>query len=359
MSKRRRLSHLAAVTVKDTPVQYGDNNILSSLPYEFFAVNILCEFLTLEDMAGLDCAVTNHALRAYFMQVYSCVVLKHHTVLKFDAMVKWMRARGIRARHFELWHGIGKTTLMNLFKAGAHWETLNLTGYDYMTDSMLARLSSGSPRLRSLNLAYCSDITDAGVHSLAVNCRDLENLVLWGCYGLTNDCIEYLSASCPRIRHLNMRCCRKITDEGLNLIAKGFSVMYSLNFTYCRTITDAGVYFLATAFPMLTRICFAYCVLVTDLSVRYLTRQCPALAALDLTGCDITDESLVYIANSPMSKHLPELPLSTCTKVTDFGIQQLGDKCRGLTSLHVAGCDQITLAGLRSLPPTCVVHNLA
>jgi hypothetical protein len=88
MSKRRRLNHSVAVTVKDAPTGYGERNILSTLPYEFFAVNILVEYLTLEELAGLDTAITNHALRAYFMQVYACVVLNHHTVLKFDAAVK-------------------------------------------------------------------------------------------------------------------------------------------------------------------------------------------------------------------------------------------------------------------------------
>jgi hypothetical protein len=359
MSKRRRTNQSSSLLVKDAPIRYDNNNILTSLPFELFGVNILCEFLTLSEMAVFDVALSNRSLRAYFAQVYACVLLSNHTVIKFDATARWMRARGIRGKHFDLWHGITRSNLMSFFRTGAQWESLNLTGYDYLNDAMLAKLSTGSPRLRNLNLAYCSDISDVGVRSLAANCRELENLVLWGCYGLTNDAVGALAASCPRIQHLNLRCCRKITDEGLMVIAKGFSSMQTLNFTYCKTITDAGVFHLAEKFPTLSRISFAYCVEISDTSVRHLARWCPQLEALDLTNCNISDESLVYIANSPMSQHLRELHISICTKVTDYGIQQLGAKCRELTSLYIAGCDQITMTGLRSLPAACVVHNPA
>jgi hypothetical protein len=362
MSKRRRVSGTSgssAVVVKDAPIRFDNNNILTALPHELLAINVLRDFLTLEELAVLDTALSNKSLRAYFAQVYACIVLDRHVVLKLDATVKWLRSRGVRGKHFELWHGITKSNLTGFCKSGALWESLNLTGYDYITDVMLTKLSGGSPHLKHLNLSYCADLTDVGIRALSVNCRQLEHVVLWGCYELTNSAVESLAANCPRIQHLNVRCCRKITDSGLQAIAGGFSCMRTLNFTYCRTITDAGVWHLAKAFPMLTRISFAYCVLITDAAVRYLSQRCPQLEALDLTNCDVSNEALVHIANSPMSKHLRELHVSTCRNVTDYGLQQIGEKCPNLVSLHIAGCDQITLAGLRCLPATCIVHNPA
>jgi hypothetical protein len=334
-------------------------NILSRLPCDLFAMNILCDFFCLEELAQFDCALTNHSLRAHFVKVYASVVLNRHTILKFDATVKWIRSRGLRGKHFELWHGINKSSLLTLFKSGAFFESLNLTGYDYMTDAMLSKLATGSPLLKSVNLAYCSDLTDVGVVSLASSCRLLEQVVLWGCYEVSNTAIVSLAANCPRIQHLNLRCCRKVTDEGLQAIAKGFVSIISLNFTYCRSISDVGVEFLARAFPKLRRISFGYCVNITDAAVRNLAHHCPQLECLDLTGCDISNEALVLIANSPMSRTLRELLISTCRNITDLGLQLLGEKCKQLVSIHMAGCDQITMVGVRSLPATCVVHNPA
>jgi hypothetical protein len=372
MSKRRRLqgatssqagsprsSWLAIKNPQVDSTRSESTHLLSLLPHELFAQNILCDHFSLEELAVFDCALTNHDLRRYFGQVYGSIVLQRHTILKLDSVIKWIRSRGLHGKHFELWHGINKSNLQTFFKCGAFFETLNLTGYDYMTDSMLTKLSSGSPLLKSINLAYCSDLTDAGVASLAMNCRSLEQVVLWGCYELSNNALVSLATNCPRVQHLNLRCCRKITDEGLQMIVGGFASMLTLNFTYCRCITDRGVGYLAHAYPMLRRVSFAYCVLITDEAVRHLSHHCPYVESLDLTGCDISNESLLLIANSPIGRSLRELLISTCRNVTDLGLQVLGEKCKQLTAFHMAGCDQITLAGLRSLPATCVVHNPA
>lgn len=374
-SKRRKIDNSSKAQSRRAPVaeivvnpyvylhHSACKHPIASLPFELVASSILCDHFTLEEMARFDQAITNRSLRSYFMQVYTHAVLTRHTILKFDDALRWMCVRGIRGRHFELWHGIGKVTLTSFFRAqsardgGALFETLNLTGYDYLTDAMVGRLAQGAPNLKNLNLAYCSDITDAGVAALASHCHNLRSLVLWGCYELTNESIAVLTHNCPKISTLNLRCCRKITDEGLAGIVAGFRTMYSLNFTYCRNITDIGVGYLAAAYPMLRRISFAYCVDVTDAAVRSLAQHCFFIECLDLTNCNISNEALLYIAYSPMARNLKELFISTCRNVTDAGITQLGEKCKQLTAFHVAGCDQITLAGLRALPPTCIVHN--
>lgn len=360
-NRRMPLSEHSSIVLR----HFSCKHPLAKLPHELVAMNILCSYLNLEDMAWFDVAVTNHSLRSYLMQVYAHVVLYRPTILRFDATVRWMRMRGIRGRHFELWHGIGKSTLSSFFKTqcampnGAAFQTLNLTGYDYLTDAMLTKLAQGSPYMTFLNLAYCSDITDAGVAALASNCGKLETLVLWGCYQLSNDAITLLATHCPRLSSLNLRCCKKIDDTGLAILAAGFRTMHSLNFTYCRNITDVGVRSLARAYPTLRRVSFAYCMLVTDVAVLHLSRHCPIIESLDLTNCNISNEALIQISHSPMATTLRELFISTCRNVTDAGIAQLGNRCRQLASFHVAGCDQITMVGLRALPATCVVHNPA
>jgi hypothetical protein len=334
-------------------------SIFDVLPMELIGQNILSQYLTLAELAVFDMALTNRAVRNFFLNVYRFVVVETPLEIKYEQTARWMRMRGVRAKHLKLWHDITKTSLLHLFRLGDHFETVNLMGHQSFSDILLTKLSQCAPNLKTLNLSYCSDITDTGIRVLAGHCRQLEDLTLWGCYELTDATVQVLAASCPRLEHLNLRCCRKISDEGLQAIARGFSVMRTLNFTYCRGITDKGVLLLAAAFPMLARISFAYCVLVTDATVLSLTQRCPQMECLDLTGCDITNQALAFIANSPMGRSLTELHLSTCRNISDLGLQQLGAKCPQLLSLHIAGCDQITLAGLRALPPTCVIHNPA
>jgi hypothetical protein len=367
MSKRRRVSESPRsppspsskyVVSKDSVWgTYDNTNVLMSLPPELFAALIFNDHFSLEELAKFDKVIVNRSLRAYFHQVYLCLVVSRPTIVKHDATLRWMRARGIRGKNFELWHGITKTTLLQFFKCGSQFESLNLTGYDCVNDAALSKLATSAPMLKSINLAYCADITDAGILALAKNCTHLEEVILWACYEVTDDCIRSLGVHCPRIRKLNLRCCRRITDEGLQLIGQLFPRMESLNFTYCNKITDAGVQHLAVGLRSLRQFSLGYCgANITDVCVKYLARHCRELEYLDLTGCEITNAGLMHLANNESAKSLRNLHISTCRQVSDMGLQQLGKRCARLLSLHMAGCEQITPAGLRALPAGCVVH---
>lgn len=338
-------------------------HVWGALPPDIIAT-VLCEHFTLEDLAVLDCSLTNHSLRSFFFQqVYPRVILSRHTILKCNAAARWMRVRGVRGRHFEFWHGVSKGVLSSFFKLhssaenGAQFLSLNLTGYDYLTNMTLRELAVGSPNMVSLNLSYCSDLTDEGIKVLAQHCPRLQTLILWGCYELTNATVLALAAHCSSITNLNLRCCRNINDDGLAMLASGFRAMTSLNFTYCNKITDAGVRSLARSFPMLQRLSFAYCSLISDESVRLLSQLCPHLEYLDLTQCNIGDDALCYIARSGMAHSIRELFISSCNKVTDVGILQLGLRCRQLSTFHVSGCEHVSVAALQMLPRTCTIHN--
>lgn len=379
MSKRRRIQRCFPNFIPSDEIEtdYNIPNIsaelhackhpLSSLLCEIW-IRILCDHVSLEELTVIDTAFTNRSLRSYLMRIYSQMILNQHVILKSDAAIRWLNARGIRGRQFEVWHCISKAAVQSFFKFQSGMGTshslfvsLNLTGCSCVTDAILIKLAKGSPALAHLNLTYCSDITDVGLAVLAANCRGLETLALWGCYHLTNNSISTLATHCPRLTNLNTRCCRNISDEALVHLSRGYHTMHALNFTYCRNVTDLGVAALSQRFRMLRRVSFAYCLLLTKQAVRHLTTHCHVLEHLDLTSCgsSVDDASVMLIAHSPMRHTLRELFISACRRVTDEGIRSIGLHCLQLTSFHVSGCDFVTPEALQALPARCAVHNAA
>lgn len=75
---------------------------------------------------------------------------------------------------------------------------------------------------------------------------------------------------------------------------------------------------------------------ISDVALRYFAQNLPTLMHLDLSSCQrITDSGVAQIGSSPSAaKHLVELDLSSCKLVTDLSLDYL-EKCEALTRLDL------------------------
>lgn len=75
---------------------------------------------------------------------------------------------------------------------------------------------------------------------------------------------------------------------------------------------------------------------ISDVALRYITQDLPTLVHLDLSSCQrITDSGVAQIGGSATAaKHLVELDLSNCKLVTDLSLDYL-EKCEALTRLDL------------------------
>ena len=82
---------------------------------------------------------------------------------------------------------------------------------------------------------------------------------------------------------------------------------------------------------------------VTDVALRYITQGLPMLVQLDLSSCQrITDAGVCQIGISPSAiKTLYELDLSSCKLVTEMSLDHLS-KCEALTRLDLRYVPQVS-----------------
>lgn len=111
-------------------------------------------------------------------------------------------------------------------------------------------------------------------------------------------------------------------------------------------ITDEAVQGLANAFPQMTRLNLKSCVAITDHAIEHVARVCPGLKEIDLSWCNITQESLFHLA-----RHCPDLEkvsVRSCY-ITDRSVAFLLGHCAHLSKLSLAWCKSLTDKTLKTI----------
>lgn len=90
---------------------------------------------------------------------------------------------------------------------------------------------------------------------------------------------------------------------------------------------------------------------VGQLSAQSVPRLVGGVQTLDLSGCDITDQTLRQLgADLGARSTMQHLSLSGCKDVTPLGVQALLEGCTALQSLNISNCRQL-LAAAEHVPP--------
>lgn len=114
---------------------------------------------------------------------------------------------------------------------------------------------------------------------------------------------------------------RGVTDFGLKAIARGCSSLTGLSLWNLSSVSDEGLI--------------------------EITNECHQLEKLDLCKVNISNKSLVAIANN--CPNLTELSIESCSNIGDEGLQAIGQRCRKLKSVSLKNCPVIGDQGIASL----------
>ena len=251
---------------------------------------------------------------------------------------------------------------------------LNLKGC-FITDVSIVVLTEKCPRLKSLNISSCEEITDVAIVGLVGSCPLLKSVNLaWDCL-ITDASIVVLAESCPQLESLNIEG-DAITDVSVLALAENCPQLESVNFGSCERITGASIVTLAESCPQLKCVILHDCKLITDVSVGALAVHCPLvivdlsncteitdsdaddggvvaleccpqLESVNLSGCILTDASIVAFAGS--CPRLKSVDLDGCEYITDVSIVALAASCPLLKSVSLSYCELITDASIAAL----------
>lgn len=209
-----------------------------------------------------------------------------------------------------------------------------------------AHIIESMPYLTDLHLEGvqgCIVLNEALCASLGCLAR-LKHLALVGATGLNAQHCAQVAEKLPQLEIMNMSD-SDIEDNGLICLLKPLKQLQSISLKGCAMLTDACAQALA-ALPRLQTLDLARTSL-SDIGLSLL-KSLENLEKLSLCGTKVTDTSLKVI-NSSMQT-LTELDLS-CKKVTDRGLQQLGNlsKLRTL-NLSYTQVSDAGMTALRKLP---------
>ncbi|CAH0377113.1 unnamed protein product [Pelagomonas calceolata] len=184
-----------------------------------------------------------------------------------------------------------------------------------------------------------NDLSEASIKIIGANCP---NLTVLKVYGLTDDSLRAIGNGCPRLKVLEF-----YTDPGDEL-------------------TEDGLVYALERFPALSTLRVSPRgpgggdeALVRDKTVLAVARHCKSFKKLDLYGAELTDASIVALANGcPL---LETLDLhSSCSDsdapapaLTDASLIAVGERCGLLKSLTLSNCERFTDAGVLSLARGC------
>lgn len=269
--------------------------------------------------------------------------------------------------------GLTRLNVKNVPMTEAHWEILpslpslqafmaERTG---VTDGVFAHLAA--TQIKILDLNYETSITGEGIEGLSAQ-KSLEKLSMYNFLpseeGMRQlgklETLRFLalsgSGSKLRDEHLPLLAGLKkldsllvrrsaLTAEALAAM-KQWSTLTTLGFDMKPGTTAAQVALLAKAFPKLETLS-----LEGEASWSYAAEDVsaltgfPKLKAISMTNSAISDEALAGVLALPK---LESLRFSSCTKVTDAALENLG-RHKSLTALSLEAMPNITDAGLPHL----------
>lgn len=152
---------------------------------------------------------------------------------------------------------------------------------------------------------------------------NLQTLILAECgYDLTDVSLALITRQCPNLIHLKLLCCTNITFRSINYVAEHLSLI-SLDLTGCN-IFDAALYFIA---------------------------RIQTLRNLSLEGCDyIGDEGIYYLCNC---SQLEYLNISYCEQLSGecFKVVYYLKKLKIFLAFHINNVTNLSLAWLTRAQP--------
>lgn len=241
----------------------------------------------------------------------------------------WSSARRLTGFSFKQMHLVTKLT------------TLKFDSNKALNDEVKNNLSffSGKNILSSQHLRL-----------ICRSCPEICHLSITDCPSITDNAMKSLG-TLKQLRVLNLADCLLISDNGIKALTDGpcTNRLREVNLTNCMRISDGSVMNLARRCKRLAYLKLCYLDQITENGLEYLG-QMDQLILIDLTGTQISDQSLKTLGNSG---NLRTVVLASCRQITDLGLTKFATSCTNLESLNLSFCTQLTDNAIRSMAFCC------
>jgi hypothetical protein len=208
--------------------------------------------------------------------------------------------------------------------------------FDNLVDGRTRTQEEMMSRLQRISVATCHDVTDTFLQHLGTHCRQLQSLCLRDTGRFTDSGLFYLCDArlCPYSEK-----CLAVTLTELDLAYGG---RFSAN----------GLLSLLQNTPRLNKLNMSgLATLVSDELLATVAHICPGLQSIGLAHClQITDAALCHLAEFLW---IEELNLESCHRITDDGIEVLGEAFSGLRRLNLRKARNVTERSVRFVQSTC------
>ena len=212
-------------------------------------------------------------------------------------------------------------------------------------DQILEMVSSFNRNITHLAVGHASiheQVTDRGLAMIAQKCVNLTELVVEATYGekgeeVRGEWLEAVAHYHPYLGHdcltkLDLTGCDDVTSRGLTHLLTRCPKLTKLGVVDQQSTYDDGL--LETIIghcPQIVELELLYCTEFTDQGYRKLAEAFPLMIKLDISGTDITDTGLGFIASG--CPKMRELTLAGCPEITDRGLGRLASGCPNITKL--------------------------
>ncbi|KAK8805142.1 hypothetical protein WA588_000086 [Blastocystis sp. NMH] len=228
--------------------------------------------------------------------------------------------------------------------------SLNLSGCNYLRNSVLRQISFYCKNLRILILDGCKQLSNYCLLSILHNCWKLQTLSLCGCFLITDgpfitswSLFYGLHALYP-LRKLSLSHCSQLSGEFAITVVKNCSQLRCLDISHCRHISQDALQKLFTiTFSELDVSCIPA---LTDDSLRFFLPYCDFLTSLRMDHSAVSDELLAQLLRR--CRRLVSLSVANSPGVGDRALMSLARHAVRLQRLTVDN-DMITDAGIRAV----------
>ncbi|KAK8790385.1 hypothetical protein WA171_001911 [Blastocystis sp. BT1] len=238
--------------------------------------------------------------------------------------------------------------------------SLNLTGCDFLRNSVLRQISFYCKNLNTLILDGCKQLSNYSLQSILQNCWKLEVLSLRGCFLITDgpfitSCsLFYGLHALVSLRKLCLSRCSQLSGEFAVAIVKNCSQLRYLDISYCRHISQDALQKLFVIF--FTELDVSYIRAVADESFRVLIPHSEYLTSLRMDHAEVSDSVLKELLMH--ATRLKELSIANSSSIGDSTLCCLAHYSHRLTSLTIDN-SSITDVGVSAILGSLPITHLS
>jgi EIN3-binding F-box protein len=180
------------------------------------------------------------------------------------------------------------------------------------------------PWLRSLRMNG-SYLSDSALARIAKGCPELESIYLKECEVRLSRGLKALAENCLRLNDIHLS----------RTTSLGNTALHTLITAKAKTLRKLRLFMADTLQPGV---------------ITAISTLCTNLVHLDMCDCDFAVHSDAFMCSiSATCRGLQSLNLSPCTDVTDIGVSAVAQHCTLLCSLRISACPGLTNTGLEAV----------